>query len=436
MSLQGRRLLLAGVPIVAVLAGVAGIVSTARPQQRVSATPASPHPRASETALALGENFPCGTPAICNLPLPQPTPFVAPEEFTNFVPSSLSFANNNDGWVVGQGCDARRRCETVAARTSDGGSSWRAVATPMDPQSENVGVTAASGSDAWIYGRGSEKTPFLLETHDGGATWHEVDLHGAFVIDIAVASESVWVETGCPPESGRCPTSIMSAPAGGGPWAELGVLPASVQEPPYSDARQANPQLVRVGSRAWIVERGAGDSNLLRSDSGGHSWRELPQPCASASDIHAAATSTTHLLLACSFFIGMGPSQPQEVWSSHDGGASWALRSRRGFDTWTPPRPDRGSLHDGIPVDLAALDGVTAWMVNQPGDLVVTHDDGVTWSRPSLPADLDAAVDGGLVEGVMFADPRHGWIYTGEDLWTTIDGGVHWKQGYVAISPP
>ena len=65
-------------------------------------------------------------------------------------------------------------------------------------------------------------------------------------------------------------------------------------------------------------------------------------------------------------------------------------------------------------------------MANDRDDDLVTHDDGVHWSRASLPVDYFGGGDG--AEGVTFADPLHGWTFTSAGLWVTTDGGAVWKR--------
>jgi hypothetical protein len=129
-------------------------------------------------------------------------------------------------------------------------------------------------------------------------------------------------------------------------------------------------------------------------------------------------------MLACTN-LGAWPA-PQEVWSSHDGGTHWQLRSRWGYSGFSPPLPDVGSINTcGAPIGVVVLADNTAWMLNDREDDLVTNDDGVTWKRAALP-DYFGCAGGG--EGLTFADPRHGWTFTSAGMWATVDGGAHWQH--------
>jgi photosystem II stability/assembly factor-like uncharacterized protein len=165
--------------------------------------------------------------------------------------------------------------------------------------------------------------------------------------------------------------------------------------------------------------------DLWRSDDAGRTWTVLGMPCL-AQRSYLAASSPDHLLLAC-VDLGAWPS-PQEVWSSHDGGLHWTLRSRVGMHgPGGSPLADVGHLgNQGAPAQLAVVSDTTAWMANDRGPVLVTHDDGVTWTAASLP---DAQFGGaGGAEGITFPDAAHGWTFVPSGVWATGDGGAHWAH--------
>jgi hypothetical protein len=129
-------------------------------------------------------------------------------------------------------------------------------------------------------------------------------------------------------------------------------------------------------------------------------------------------------MLACAN-VGGWPA-PQAVWTSSDGGARWTLRSRHWYTDFHPPASNVGSLtNSGAPIGLAVISDNTAWMANDRGDDLVTHDNGVTWTLAALPQDIFGG--GGGAGGVTFADTLHGWTFATAGLWATNDGGVHWE---------
>jgi hypothetical protein len=360
-------------------------------------------------------------------PLTPPTPWQTPSEIDWVIPDSVSFANARAGWVTGRGCDLQQRCQPSVARSTDGGATWALVTSPLAVRNDAWGlrVTAASAADAWAWGSTSTAGPIFSATHDGGRTWQAIDGGPGEVTALAVAGGTVWAETGCATSPDTCTVRLVASSVRGGPWTPLGVLPVSVQ---------GGGQLVRTGRRAWVLgTRGSQlrQPALVRSDDGGHSWTSLPMPCQPWS-MTLAASSDSHLVLACA--LDGGWPAPQEVWSSHDGGGHWTLRSRSGVSVRWPEFPDTGSLHNsGAPVQLAAVDDRTTWMANLREDDLVTHDDGVSWTPAALPNGPFSSAGG--AEGVTFVDALHGWTYSSAGLWATVDGGVHWTQQAVIGIP-
>lgn len=358
-------------------------------------------------------------------PTPVATAWMTPSGVAYVEPASVSFVDAANGWAVGDACDVSRRCEAAAARTSNGGATWIQVSPPVDLRAASFGlhIVATSGVDAWIWGSFANGPAVFTSTHDGGRSWHSIDVSGP-VVEVTAAANTVWALVGCTPGSNPCPAAVMSSSARGGTWTRLNGLPASVQQPVFSNSGVQGPQLVRSTSRAWILNANQERPALVRTDNGGGSWISLPLPCSPGSSMTLGASSDAHVMLACAN-VGGWPA-PQEVWSSSDGGAHWFLRSREGFATFAPPRPDVGSINSGgAPIALVVVSDKTAWLANDREDNLVTHDDGVTWTHAALPQNYFGG--GGGAEGLTFGDPQHGWTFVSAGVWATTDGGVHWQ---------
>lgn len=370
-------------------------------------------------------------PPVTATPAPSPTSST-PGTIAYVLPGSVSFPTATDGWVAGQPCDAQGRCETGIARTTDGGNRWSLVAAPVNPlEGYALQVTAASSDDAWIWGTvpdgtpGTPEAPVFAATHDAGRTWQQVNLGGTTVVDVQVADGTAWAETACAPGTTPCAARLLSQPEHGGAWTTIGPVPQAVQGPAFSNGAVAGPYLVRSGTRAWIIDGNEQKPALMSTSDAGRVWTRLPLPCAYGANMTLAASSASQLMLACANEGGW--PAPQAVWTSRDGGAHWTLRSRNWYTDFRPPEPNVGSLdNEGAPIGLAVIDSDTAWMVNDRGDDMVTHDGGVRWSNAALPMDYFGGGGGG--EGVTFADPLHGWTFSTAGLWVTIDGGAVWKR--------
>jgi len=366
-------------------------------------------------------------PSLVPTPAASPTPS-APGTITYVQPGSVSFASATSGWSAGGACDAQNRCETGIARTTDGGARWSLVTPPVSARGLSLGITAASSQDAWIWGtdgNGTGLPPILAATHDGGRTWQQFNLGGATVVDVQAADGTAWAETACAAGAVPCTARLVSQPIHGGEWTTLGPVPSAVQGPAFSNGAVSGPYLVRSGTRAWVIDGNEQHPALVSTSDGGHVWTQLPLPCAYGANMTLGASSASQLMLACANEGGW--PAPQSVWTSGDSGEHWALRSRSYFTGFQPPEPDVGSLkNDGAPIGLAVINSETAWMVNDRGDDLVTHDGGVKWSPAALPVDYFGNAGGG--EGVTFADSLHGWTFVPAGLWVTTDGGIVWKR--------
>lgn len=369
-------------------------------------------------------------PTVTATPAPSPTSST-PGTIAYVQPESVSFPSAQDGWVAGEPCDAQGRCETGIARTTDGGARWSLVATPVNPlEGYALQVSAASSEDAWIWGTVPDGTPgtpapVFAATHDAGRTWQQVNLGGATVVDVQVADGTAWAETACATGTTPCTARLLSQPEHGGAWTTIGPVPQAAQGPAFSNGAVSGPYLVRSGTRAWIIDGNEQKPALMSTSDAGRVWTQLAMPCGYGANMSLGASSASELMLACTNDGGL--PAPQEVWTSTDGGAHWALRSRSGYTDFNPPEPNVGSLdNEGAPTGLAVISSDTAWMLNDRGDDMVTHDGGVRWSNAALPMDYFGGAGGGI--GLTFADPLHGWTFATAGLWVTTDGGVVWKR--------
>jgi hypothetical protein len=402
---------LVALAVVALIGGVLGITLSLRSH-------------AHESTGFSGPPLPPTKPPVTSTT--PPTHWATPSTVSYVAPASVSFPTPSDGWAVGDACDSQRRCEVGVARSTDGGATWALVSSPVSPEATSYGlrVVASSSVDAWVWGSDSTGLAAFASTHNGGQSWEQLGLSGGVVLDVAIADGTTWAEIGCVPGSSSCTSRLLSSPVHGGPWSDLGPLPAAVQGAPFSNSAVSGPQIVRSMRLVWVLNANQQRPGLVRSDDGGRSWVSLPLPCVYGARMILGASSANHVMLACAN-IGGWPA-PQEVWSSSDGGAHWILRSRQGFAQSSPPAFDVGTISNGgAPIGLVVLSNSTAWMANEREDNLVTHDDGVTWTHAALPQNYFGGAGG--AEGVTFADALHGWTFVSAGVWATSDGGDHWR---------
>lgn len=102
-----------------------------------------------------------------------------------------------------------------------------------------------------------------------------------------------------------------------------------------------------------------------------------------------------------------------------------------------PPMPRSGTHGRTRPDLLAAPTERDVFVIRQgtcgltqcSGRLLETTDGGKHWTQlPALPTLLGNGItSSGTVSGLLFANPRDGWLY-GPALWATTDGGHHWRR--------
>jgi hypothetical protein len=370
-------------------------------------------------------------------PTPPPataTPAETPSTIRYVQPSSLSFPTAVDGWVLGSACDQQQKCRPTLARTSNGGGSWSLVHLPLsfDTTAFTSGLVAGSKTDVWIWGSLASGDAVLATTHNGGQTWQQTSLGSADVVDIQIANGTAWVEVACGDSAPPC-AHLLSQPVHGGRWTNLGPLPSVVQGPAYRNGAVPGPQLIRSGSNAWIWNDNQQRPALVRTNNGGRTWQTLPMPCTFGNTVVLGASSASHIMLECAQ-VGGGPP-PQEVWSSTDGGSRWTLRSRSGYNDYTPPRANVGNTGDSMGASgLVVINDTTSFLANAEGDALVTHDDGVTWFPTAIPA--SQYFGGGGAVDLAFSGALHGWAFAPAGVWNTTDGGVHWHLQPIIGSVP
>lgn len=422
-----RRRALMAVGVVALAGAAIGIalgpLGHARPGAEVARAAAAAVPTAADTMTPL----PVKLPQVATR---APTPSLAPSTIAYLVPGSASFPTASYGWILGAACDAQQDCETGAARTTDGGATWTMVTSPVGPMNVaddayDLRIDAASNEDAWVWGTGFNGAGVFEATHDGGDTWQPGGVGGQ-VVDVAVAGGSAWAVTGCAQgATAACPMTVLSSPVAGGTWSDLAPPPGAVQGEPISSSTIGGRELVVASGSAWLLNGNLPEPTLVTTDDGGRSWAQLPLPCAEYADMSLAASSAEDLMLAC-VDEGAWPA-PQEVWSSADGGVQWVLRSREWSSVLQQPLPDVGTIDNGgAPIGLALVSSATAWMLNDRGDDLVTHDDGATWTPAALPQSAAWSNAGGG-EGLSFANAQDGWTFNSAGLWATTDGGADWR---------
>ena len=342
----------------------------------------------------------------------------------------LTWVSDQHGWALAAAPCGRGLCPRLAT-TTDGGRSWTELPAPPgrvagpDGSADCVRVACvsqvrfATATVGYLFG------PALFQTSDGGRSWRRVPGRPVEALEPS-AGTVVRVEydhTGCP---GPCDRTVQEATAGSAAWHTMLRIPAAAA----ADGVAA--QLVRQGTSVIYipvyghVAGGAGQAHtvIFRSTDGGTTWQRLADPCGGTGlDEHdtsgLAAAPGGFAAVLCPPRSGTGTTF---VRTSADNGSSWG-----------PPRLVPAAMEHRVIAAASAAHLVVA-TGGETGEgpfryeLLASGDGGLHWSTAvSGTARLDRRAPAAAFLG--FEDAKVGrWISDPHDIWTTRDGGQHWRR--------
>jgi hypothetical protein len=331
---------------------------------------------------------------------PAATPAAAP---VGFVPSSTSWLDRSQGWVLGfVPCDAGN-CP-VLLRTWDGGRTWLRVPAPDVAPSElndRVRVHFADAANGLV-----TDGQRLYATHTGGLFWRQVELRGAqppvFIGELASNDRSslAVVTTG---EGDQARTQLFSSPRS---WSQWEPVPG-VQIPGAGGG-----DVVAEGDSAYVVLTAVFQTTGYWVTTGGTGWQQRPAPCSVDARADLALAGTTVFAL-CSYNPGMGRMFKDAKVSTAGG----------------PFEPVGSAPLEGITTGFAAASDSILVATAVGLGAAFAHrsvDGGAVWNTPFVIEepplyDLDFQ-DGG--HGVML---HGGFGTTAAELYQTCDAGATWQ---------
>jgi photosystem II stability/assembly factor-like uncharacterized protein len=371
--------LAAAAVVVAVVAIVLGNVHRGKPQR----TSASANPSKTTATKPHAKAAP---------PTQTQTGTVAASLPAQFSPRSFTAIGELTWWVLGPGPCAlsseQPPCGSIA-KTTDGGRTFKGLPAPQAKLSNDGSASGYSQLRFADAKNGFAFGPDLYATHDGGETWHRVDVGGT-VNDLAISGGQAFAVVG---------NRLMQSAVGSNSWstvAAAGVVSGGLS----------------VQDAAIIVQSGQGTGiggNVLVSGDGGQSFNAHPAPSPGLPCLFSAPTPPV-VWARCATGTQSG------VWRSSDLGGSFTAVVSTGL-----------SLPNSAP--FAAASSSTAVVGGE--QLYRTTNDGSTWSQTG-PTGIHWTYLG-------FTDPTHGVAlgFAGQNandarLYYTIDAG----QSYHRVAIP
>jgi hypothetical protein len=307
------------------------------------------------------------------------------------------------------------------ATSDDAGRTWHVTGSPFPVDWGFSSLQFTSSRLGYIFGPSG-----LLETSDGGRTWHQVTgLDGTLQRAIPVGN-NVWATyTTCPPVgvSGRCSVGVAISTNDGRRWRH-------VSAPGLTESRDGGDVLARWSLRAaYVLSYGSTGGGLAYTGDDGRNWSRLDDPCSRPflqEDLAAppapAGASSALWLICGALTSAIVEGQPKLVYRSYDGGHRWKLVASTGFTG--PGTVPLGQIPlSGWVSQLATIDATQAWLGVRGVGVIVTDDSGRTW----VPVEGVPTVEPNTEVGVTFNSGALGWaIVFRRGVWRTGDG-TRWQ---------
>ncbi len=329
--------------------------------------------------------------------------------------SSVFFANQNVGWVVGGYYvnNERANGERVFLKTTDGGQTW---VHQGDLRKEPLhDVYFANDSLGWAVGLYGT----ILHTRDAGKSWQwQMNFPADILFSVHFTDQlNGWA-------CGKY--TLIHTIDGGNSWQ-------------FINNMEGADVFFRNSKRGWLANVKDG---IYHTEDGGKSWykqyegyvdqvefyndkfgRAFANPPDSSIGIYTndggehwkKLFTIYNKELLCYFFVdslhGWAGGGEDAIWRTNDGGFHWKLQ-----------RESPGEFTALFSIDF--VDTLFGWAVGYFGKIYHTEDGGKTWIPQQSYTDADLAY-------VHFFDRNEGWILgLGGMILHTTNGGQNWDDSY------
>ncbi len=268
----------------------------------------------------------------------------------------LSFTSARLGWALQMTKGGAEPPLTTLLRTETGGETWTRLPTDGLARANRKGYILvslgfANSLSGWIAGAGPENTGVILQTTDGGKSFHRPNEKLASLatpLGMVVPRDVVWIYgesfTLCSQDGGKTWTAIDPA--------QFGTVPDNFNV--YSG-------FLSEKGRGWLVGN-IMEGTILSTDGFGRNWKIALQTTVTGSFDAISAWDDEH---ACAV------EGPTRLYCTADGGVSWTARD-------VLPKPEHEQARFFL--KLVMLASGRGWLLRAGGYLYQTEDGGQSWN--------------------------------------------------------
>lgn len=378
---------------------------------------------------------PASTGLVEQTAAPSATASAAPAAFAGPTPfGAVDFISRSNGWVAID--DALGR---ALLRTTDGGEHWERLALARGSTYQLKFIDADRG---WLVGSiddpsgcvGTTCSLAVLRTTDGGRTWEKTFASGEFGGLAAVDAQHAWVvqpAPACRASFDDCATRVLGT-SDGTTWTQLAVVDGSMTSFEFVDA-----------NTGWMALRTSAEASVLVTHDGGRTWTRQFHASGSPPLLQITFVNTRDgwALGSDISYCAMGGCGGYTLYSTTDGGETWATLQRpEGQEWWGPtPRSAPAGGFLGAPQFTSPTSGwirIDTGAGGGTGGVLVTTDGGRSWRRS--PGDTGTWSVGALapVDGKVAVATVHAYEGSGSTtfLARTIDGALTWQRLKLAVA--
>jgi photosystem II stability/assembly factor-like uncharacterized protein len=350
----------------------------------------------------------------------------------------VDFTDPAHGWLLQDLGAAMQQNPVRLYRTGDGGKRWSLIAaTPRQPYAgtgpsglpvscDKTGIVFATPADGWLTGACFSLAGAVLATRDGGAHWAPQPLPlpastcrpGSCV----VSPPQFFGPTGflTIDHGGKSPYLLVTHDTG----ATWGPEPVPRAAGPFGSAHFFD---ARHGLLVPAVEQDTPGRVFYVTSDGGQSWTPVRQGLRFQPGMTVGFPSPE-----IGFAWNPNASGAPPIYATSNGGRTWTRYLPRLAETGSPAGAGRSAGFE--PAAASFVSPAEGWVLGRGGcpdcaAVRATSDGGARWSvLTAPPAPLGYySRSAGAVTNVAFADRANGFLY-GPGLLATHDGGRSWTR--------